>query len=371
MAVKESGTALTHFHGGFVMSTEAGLQTQYLNWRKGLSPEMGIVPAWIVVDWWQEGGWLERLPAIPRGVKSRLRAYQQVKTGLKQGPFDFLFIAATDVFYGQGQQLKRQPYFINLDSTWKSFEVFSHFYDKSPSRSRWYEQRKHSMRREMIRNALALFPWSNWAANSLIEDYGADPKKVHVIPPGVDLDLWKSPPRRYDTKWTNLLFVGGDFHRKGGDLLLNWAAKTRSSNWRLHLVTRDSVTPSHENVRVYQGLSSNDPELVKLYHSADLFLLPTRGDCYSLASIEAMAAGLPVILSRTGGTADIVQEQVTGFLIDPMDEKALSERLEFLLAHPEQRIEMGLAARKDAEARYDVQNNIQRTIDIIVSALKA
>jgi glycosyltransferase involved in cell wall biosynthesis len=167
----------------------------------------------------------------------------------------------------------------------------------------------------------------------------------------------------------NILFVGGDFFRKGGDLLLEWARNTTRKDWMLHIVTRDLVVPPHPSVRVYTRFGPNDPGLMELYSQADIFALPTRGDCYSLAAIEAMAATLPVILSRTGGTEDIIQDGKTGYLIDREDREALTERLEYLLDNPAKRQELACAARADAEKRYDSRLNVQRTVELMRSAM--
>jgi glycosyltransferase involved in cell wall biosynthesis len=348
---------------GFIMRTEVGLKTQYLNWRAFLAPEYGIDPEWITIDWWREGGLVERLPLVPGEVKVRLRAWSDLRAGLARGPFDALFLAGHTI-PGIGRALKRQPYFITTDVTARLLSAFGAMYKQRANRFSFIEQRKHQGRCALYRGASALFPWSRWAAVSMVEDYGADPDRIHVIPPGVDVDRWKCPPRSQDGP-VNILFVGGDFPRKGGDLLLDWAAKTDRRGWRLHLVTRSPIEPSGENIRVYNHLSPNDTELMRLYQESHLFVLPTRGDCYSLAGIEAMAAGLPVILSRTGGTGDIIRDEVTGYLIPPGDANALSERLEYLLDHPQQRVRMGEAARKDAEERFDARRNIQRTVDIL------
>jgi glycosyltransferase involved in cell wall biosynthesis len=202
----------------------------------------------------------------------------------------------------------------------------------------------------------------------MIGDYGADAKRVHVIPPGVDVEKWRCPVRD-QSGTTHILFVGGDFQRKGGDLLLDWATKTTRKDWELHIVTRHPFTPTNPHIHVYNGLSPNDPQLTALYRQAHLFALPTRGDCYSLAGIEAMAAGLPVILSRTGGTGDILREGETGYLIGAGDGAALAERLEFLLENPAERVRMGSAAQKDAEDRYDAAKNIRKTVQIMREAL--
>ena len=130
-------------------------------------------------------------------------------------------------------------------------------------------------------------------------------------------------------------------------------------------MTRDPVRRSHENVRVHHGLTPNDPRLLELYRTAHVFALPTRADCYSLATIEAMAAGLPSILARVGGTGDILRDGETGFLIPAGDADALSARLDELVAEPEARVRMGLAARADAELRYDARANILRTVGLM------
>ncbi|MEO0249377.1 MAG: AMP-binding protein [candidate division WOR-3 bacterium] len=231
---------------------------------------------------------------------------------------------------------------------------------------------------ERVTTVFLLVPWAQDILEALDsgelkkEDYDLSCWRLYFmgaqpIPPMI-VDRWKCPPRSQDGP-VNILFVGGDFPRKGGDLLLDWAAKTGRRGWRLHLVTRSPIQSSGENIRVYSHLSPNDPELMRLYQEAHLFVLPTRGDCYSLAGIEAMAAGLPVILSKTGGTTDIIQDEVTGYLIPPGDANALTERLEYLLDHPEQRVRMGEAARRDAEDRFDVKHNIERTVEVIKRSL--
>ena len=73
---------------GFVMSTEVGLRTQYLNWRTCLPPEAGIDPTWAVIEWWHERGRLERLPGVPHLVKARLRSRLELRAGLGDRPLD-------------------------------------------------------------------------------------------------------------------------------------------------------------------------------------------------------------------------------------------------------------------------------------------
>jgi glycosyltransferase involved in cell wall biosynthesis len=371
-AMRESGAsaagrAAHRRRVGFVMCTEAGLKTQYLNWRSGLECRPEVDPVWIEVDWWRKDGLIERLPGIPGGIKARLRAQIELRSGLADGPFDAVFVAA-HTLYGLGPVLARQPYFVTSDVTARQMHHFGEIYGKVPSRLAFVEARKHKERCAFYRGAAAVFPWSHWAAHSFIEHYGVEPSRVHVIPPGVDLGTWACPERSSSGP-TNILFVGGDFRRKGGDALVRWAQTTRARDWALHLVTHSEVGPVPDGVTLYRGLCPNDPRLVALYRQAEVFALPTRGDCYSLAGIEAMASGLPVVLSATGGTSDIVRDGETGFLTRPGDERSLACALEYLLAHPDERRAMGLRARRDAEERYDARANIGRTVDVMLRHL--
>lgn len=350
---------------GFVLSTEVGLKTQYLNLRRGLTNDLGVAPEWIVVDWWRPDGLIERMPGVPAGVKARLRAQQQLRCGLDRGPFDALYIGQVQILHGLDTYLRRQPYFVAGDVTAAQLIQFGRLYGKTASCLPLYERRKHLGRIARYQAARALFPWSCWVANSLVRDYGVDCRRIHVIPPGVDLEQWLYTPRTLDNGPVQLLFVGADFYRKGGDLLLHWAATTRAGNWQLHLVTRDVIPDPPPGVLVYRDLHAHDPALMALYRQAHLLVLPTRADCYSLVALEAMASGIPVVLSRTGGTEDILQDGVTGFLIAPSDRDALARCLDDLLSHPEELLDMGRAARQAAERRFDARENMRQTIEIV------
>lgn len=354
---------------GFVMTNEVGLRTHHLNWRESLA-QLGpaaVAPEWIVIDWWREGGLVERLPLLPPALKSRLRAYHEFSFGFRKGPFDAVYLAA-DLLPGQDRLIRRQPYFFVLDATWKQLYDFGDLYQKEPSRFPWRERERLRRRTALIRNARGLFPWSRWAAESLVRDYGADPDRIRVIPPGVDLRKWQAPPRPARSE-TQLLFVGGDFSRKGGELLLEWARHSARRDWHLHLVTRDPIPHLPGRITVHSNLEANDPRLRRLYQEADVFVLPTRADCYSLATIEAMAAGLPVILSQVGGTGEILSDGDTGFLIQPGDQQALGERLELLIGNPDLRRRMGGAARAEAERRFDMRRNAEQALAYIRTAV--
>lgn len=158
------------------------------------------------------------------------------------------------------------------------------------------------------------------------------------------------------------LFVGGDFTRKGGDLLLRWARETKNSV-ELHLVTRDSVPGAPPNTFVHHGIAPLSKELVALYQSCDVFVLPTRADCYSLVSLEAMACGLPVVVSPLGGIPELVSDGESGYLVAPDDYAALSMCLDALASDPNLRARLGAAGLARARQSFDARCLAERLLE--------
>lgn len=102
-------------------------------------------------------------------------------------------------------------------------------------------------------------------------------------------------------------------------------------------------TPTH-----FAGFMEGE-ELAAAFASADAFILPSRTETLGLVLLEAMAAGCPVVAPLAGGTSDVVQDGVTGFLYDPASPTGAVEAARKLLFDAELRAEMGRKARDDAE----------------------
>ena len=112
-------------------------------------------------------------------------------------------------------------------------------------------------------------------------------------------------------------------------------------------------------------------ELLRLYQEADVFVLPTGADCFSIASIEAMATGLPVVTTRVGGIEDIVENERTGYLVPAGDGAALGAALDRLVDDPARRVEMGRRSRARAVAGFDARRSAERLIELAQTVLGA
>jgi len=162
-----------------------------------------------------------------------------------------------------------------------------------------------------------------------------------------------------------LLFVGGDFARKGGHALVDVFRERFAGRCELDIVTRDEVSSS-PGIRVHRAEANSAP-LKELYANADLFVLPTRAEAFGISTIEAMASGLPVIVSDVGGARDIVEDGVTGWLVG-----RTTHELAGLLSHAVDRRsrlrEMGRMARQAAEERFDGKRNDGLLVETLVAA---
>lgn len=108
-----------------------------------------------------------------------------------------------------------------------------------------------------------------------------------------------------------------------------------------------------------------------LYRACDIFVLPSHNEGLSNSMLEAMATGVPVIVTRVGGHCEIVKNGVHGKLIPPKDVNALKDAMEFLLVHREAVDAMGLAARKRAQQIGDPRTNAVKLLKHFETLLKS
>lgn len=174
--------------------------------------------------------------------------------------------------------------------------------------------------------ALALYS-SNWAAQSAVEDYHADKRKIFVVPFGANIDevpLRDSVLDRPAPERCRLLFIGTDWQRKGGDIAYETLVALEARGIPSDLTIVGCVPPksaSHRNMKVIGFVNKNEVKgrqlLSELLRKATFLIHPTRTECYGIVCCEANAFGLPVIASDTGGISEIVKNGENGYLLPP------------------------------------------------------
>ncbi|GCE23428.1 glycosyltransferase family 4 protein [Dictyobacter kobayashii] len=176
-----------------------------------------------------------------------------------------------------------------------------------------------------IRNADLILYATYWAAKAAIEYYEAEPQKVRVIPFGANLE--HIPARelalaRRKGRRCELLFVGVNWERKGGDIAFETLCELEKLGIEASLTTCGCIPPrwiKHPRLTIIPFLDKNDPEQFKrleaLYLNSTFLLLPTRNECFGIALCEANAFGLPVMTTHTGGVPEVVSNGENGFTL--------------------------------------------------------
>jgi glycosyltransferase involved in cell wall biosynthesis len=258
------------------------------------------------------------------------------------------------------------PTVLSLDATPINYDELASWYGDRVSGAT-VERAKRWVHKSVMRRAARFTVWSQWAASSLTRDYDVESRKITVIHPGTVLANFSSQQRAARRPGPlRLLFVGGDFARKGGDLLVRVCREHFAGRVELHLVTSPQQGLQGENVFLYSGLRPYSPELLARYADADVFVLPTRADCLAVVLGEAMAASLPIITTRVGAHAEAVEDTRSGFLIDVDDDGALRDRLESLVREPELARRLGRRSREIGEARFDMIKNANRIAELLL-----
>ncbi len=194
---------------------------------------------------------------------------------------------------------------------------------------------------------------SELARESYLEA-GVPPERVHRVPLGVDVDLFapatkEAPPER----GTTFVFAGAPSRVKGFDLLLQGFAETYRAAPAARLLVIGPAGEVSSQAAPPAGVTFLGPvsqaELAARFRTADALVLPSRNESFGMVVLEAMAAGLPALVSDRVGAKDFVVEAETGWIV-PAEAPALAERMTWCARHPEVLRAMAPACRRAAEA---------------------
>jgi D-inositol-3-phosphate glycosyltransferase len=230
--------------------------------------------------------------------------------------------------------------------------------------------------------------------------YGADVRKIVIIPPGVDHSRFYPIPSDEAKDFIGvlpcdrmLLFVGRIEPLKGVDTLIQALAIIRQQSGSggpsvcLAVIggdadfSKDASSPEMERLQALQeqygvqdqimflGRRSQDT-LPYYYSAAEAVVVPSYYESFGMVALEAMACGTPVVASHVGGLAFLVQDGETGFTVPFDDPQALAARLLALLNDPDLRKQMGAGAA-DFAREYGWEKIAQRVIGVYKESIPA
>jgi glycosyltransferase involved in cell wall biosynthesis len=298
---------------------------------------------------------------LAQSVRTRVA----VERALRRAPADVLHIQSHSIGLLCGGVERRIPTALSVDATVRDWHAFGIWRVARPWSAATLEPSAALERRAFARAAVVL-AWTPWAAAGVRR---ACPT-AHVVEhhPGLDVARFR-PAERRPRERPRVLFVGGRFGAKGGDLLLAALGPLAGRELDLDLVTKADV-PARPGVRVH-ALAPGDPALIDLYQQADVFCLPTRGDAVPFSVIEAMATGAAVVASDIGAIPDLLADGRCGRLIPSGNRRALFEAVTGLLADAPQRAALARAGRERCETHFDARTQTRRLATLLRAAAGA
>ena len=338
------------------------------------------------VHWHDEGvdGWtygLRRLlgwPPFPSWAQARnldwgrLRfhlgvafpARRLISQALSTGECQGIYLKTQTMGLLSQDLMARIPSAVSIDAT-----VLQTVRALTPASFHWTHRPNLCLERRAYAASRLVVATSRWAADSLIRDYGLAASKVEVVPYALEPDRFPVKDWSVSTnKPFQLLFIGNDVQRKGLPALVR-AVSDFLPGAILHVVSHDPVE-SHPQIRIHRGVRTCTPEWYALMAEADCFVLPSRYEPFAWVTLEAMACGLPVVATRVGGLAEIVDDGVTGLLVEPDNVEQLAKVLQHMQHQPQLRRSMGLAGRQRIEDHFDASRVLSHLEDVLCRALR-
>jgi D-inositol-3-phosphate glycosyltransferase len=239
---------------------------------------------------------------------------------------------------------------------------------------------------ELAQQANLLIASTPDEAQELIDGYGADPERVYVVPPGVDLATFQPKDRAVARREIGygsgrlLLFVGRLERLKGVEIAIRALGLLRDrqhDDVRLLILGEDSHEGEESEKERLKAIASEvgvrdrvdfvgsvaHHELPYFYAAADVCVMPSYSESFGLVALEAQACGCPVVASGVSGLRSVVRDEVSGYLIDEHDPAAYAERIGRLLENSELAQQMGRRGRLLAQ-RFSWTRTADRLEDL-------
>jgi len=275
-------------------------------------------------------------------------------------------ITAHSCVRGAYEKLKRNNLFIDAIRRVRPFVAFGLDVEKLI-----YTKRKYKK----------IIAVSEGVKNELIRYYRLPNEDIAVIPNGVDLEEFKPDLEKrrkmrekhgIEENEIVLMFSGYEFKRKGLEYIVR-ALPDVKEYVKLLVVGKDNQNPYKELASklgvldkiIFAGFV---PDISEFYAASDIFVFPTAYEAFSLATLEAVASGLPILATKVNGTEELIKEGYNGFFIK-REQKDIAEKINISVEDENLRKQMSRNARKTAE-KYSWDEVARRTIEVYEEVMR-
>jgi len=308
-----------------------------------------------------EGGFTQQnLPALEMGIS----------TILNHDTFDLVDCQG----YPLGLAAVSLRRLFNIPLVWHVHNILSDTPSQNDSSSWIYFRKVESY---LAQSSDWLICVSNYIARRCKEILGAPSNRITVITKAVDSNVFRPVERRKTHRRKTVLFVGRLSPEKGIPVLLEAFNNLIQRNLDLQLLIVgfgtdkkyvDYLIDTTRKLKLQRNVfflgSKRKDELVSIYQQADVVAIPSIAEAFGKVTIEAMAAGVPVVVSDVGGLGEIIKDNETGLKVKPNDAVALTEAIYSIFTDPHLHLRLAKAARAEVTKNYTWDKIINLTINV-------
>ena len=242
---------------------------------------------------------------------------------------------------------------------------------ESFSMRRWYAFTK--MQGRVARRMNHIMTVSESSKVDIAADHKVDPEHIHVVPVGVDPEMFRPIPGVRRVPGRIVTTASADVAMKGLKYLLEAVAKLRTErNVELVIIGRPAEGSASADLFAELGLTDcvswvhgvSDERIVELYSEAEVAVVPSLYEGFSLPAIEAMSCGVPLVTTTGGALPEVAGSHgETCFQVSPGDGEALAAMLGAVLDQPDVRDRVGANGRQRVIDQWSWHHTAERTVD--------
>ena len=243
------------------------------------------------------------------------------------------------------------------DVTYHSFKDYSEM-----KRSKEQIKRTEALEKKVLQKYTTIIYSSEWTKQNTIDYYDIEPNKIHVVEFGANIPAPSDYKISIQTDTCNLVFIGKNWKKKGGDKVFMAYRKLKSKGLQCTLTIIGS-TPQEpydeiEDVTVIPFLDKSKPEHLKKFcnilKEAHFLVLPTEFDAFGIVFCEASAYGVPSIAANVGGVSQPVRDGKNGFLLPPnATAEDYAEKIKSVFSDKDGYIKLRESSRREYETRLN------------------
>jgi glycosyltransferase involved in cell wall biosynthesis len=223
---------------------------------------------------------------------------------------------------------------------------------------------------QVYKHLQGIFLFSAWLGDSFMKDFSVPANQLHVVGAGINFSEFPNIERK-EFNAPQFLFVGKEFERKGGKILLEAFAKTRIQVPNAKLVIVGPDVPSHvpDGVTFAGFLRKSDPvhakQLLQLFNESTTLILPSIYEPFGISILEGMAYGMPSIVVDRCAMPEIVAHKVDGMIAKAEDVDSLASAMTELASNLEQCRVMGKSGHAKVKQHYTWEAVCAKMADVL------